>query len=81
MQQLTRGQQVPVYFIYEGTPFLVTIEFTGLLDVIDGVEYGIFTRVNDPLVSAGELSEPRSYSISKERLASMVAERTEADVW
>ena len=81
MQQLTRGQQVAVYFIYEGTPFMVNIEFSGLLDVIDGVEYGIFTRVNDPLVSAGELSEPRSYSLSKERLASMVAERTEADVW
>jgi len=81
MQQLTRGQQLPIYFIYKGAPFLVTIEFTGLLDVIDGVEYGIFTRVNDPKVAEGELSEPRSYSISKERLASMVAERTEADVW
>ena len=81
MGQLTRNQQVPVYFIWEGTPFLVTIEFTGMIDVIDGVEYGIFTRVNDPKVASGELSEPRPYSISKERLASMVAERTEADVW
>ena len=81
MQQLTRGQQLPIYFIFEGVPYLVDIEFTGLLDVIDGVEYGIFTRVNDPKVADGTKSEPTHYSLSKERLKGMMAERTEADVW
>ena len=81
MQQLTRNQQVPIYFVLEGTPFLVTIEFTGLVDIIDGVEYGIFTRVNDPRVADGSKTEPTQYSLSKERLKDMVAERTEADVW
>ena len=81
MNEFKRGEETTVYFIFKGTPFAVTIRFTGQLDIVDSVEYGIFERVNDPLVASGELSTARTYSLSKERVSSMTAERVEADVW